>query len=720
MFELALGVALAVAGAASGGGTSVVSLDGQWLLAPDPQNAGRDGKWWTAPRSEAKPTRVPWIIQDAFPGYHGVAWYWKEFQAPADPQPGERTLLRFWQVDYKADVWLNDSAIGSHEGGESPFVLDVTGVIKPGQKNRLAVRVLNPTHEPVDGIVLNETPHRNKALPYTSGNAWDQGGIWDSVELLVVPVVRVEDLFVCPDWKSGEIRVQLNVRNAGVNAVKGQLQLVVAPAATGETLVITNFSRELQAGDTLVETTLGVEHPRLWNLDDPFLYRVTARVASGQASPDDAQQGVHEQSVRCGFRDFRFENGAFRLNGKRIYLRCSHTGNCCPIGLEMPHDPDYLRRDLINQKMMRFKAIRFIAGAPKRYQLDLADELGLMVYPEAYAGWCLGDSPRMTERYNESVLGMIRRDRNHPCITMWGLLNETPDGPVFRHAVSLLPEVRKLDESRVVMLNSGRFDNAGGGVEIWRNADRTDPCVTHNDTGHVIQMFGITWQPGQMAFHPGRNGEYAVVRWTAPEDGKVEFSAVYKSIAEAATTDLHVLHNGKALFDGVINLEGKGPEAGFSSAIVVKAGDTLDSVCGWGNHDYGADTTALAVSVKSGSGKTWDAAKDFSIQQNPNGAWSYGMLMPTDKPNIRTFAVFPMGVPATVIGSISNPGSNVWEDILADTHPYQRVPHTAEIIRTLRTVSGNGKPVWLSEYGIGSAIDLLRERCFTITGENEV
>jgi len=119
------------------------------------------------------------------------------------------------------------------------------------------------------------------------------------------------------------------------------------------------------------------------------------------------------------FRDFRFENGAFRLNGKRIYLRCSHTGNCCPIGLEMPHDPDFLRRDLINQKMMRFNAIRFIAGVPKRYQLDLADEIGLMVYPEAYGGWCLADSPRMKERYNESVLGMIRRDRNHPCITMW-------------------------------------------------------------------------------------------------------------------------------------------------------------------------------------------------------------------------------------------------------------------------------------------------------------
>lgn len=701
-------------------GTTVLSLDGAWLLATDPQNAGRDGQWWTAPRPEAKRTKVPWIIQDAFPGYHGVAWYWKEFVAPANPHPAGRILLRFWQVDYQAEVWLNDRSVGSHEGGESPFLFDVTDVIRPGTTNCLAVRVLNPTHEPIDGIVLNETPHRNKALPYTSGSAWNQGGIWDSVQVLTVPAVRVEDLFVRPDWKSGEIRVQLTVRNAGPALAQGTALLTVAPAATGETQVSRQLAQELKVGETLLEATLKVEQPRLWNLEEPFLYRVTARVSSAEnPGPND----YHEHSVRCGFRDFRFENGAFRLNGKRIYLRCSHTGNCCPIGLEMPHDPDYLRRDLINQKMMRYNTIRFIAGVPKRYQLDLADEIGLMVYPEAYAGWCLADSPQMKARYNESVFGMIRRDRNHPCITMWGLLNETSDGAVFRHAVSLLPEVRKLDDSRVVMLNSGRFDHAGGvaGIEAWRNPERTDPCVTRNGTDHVVQALGITWQPGQVAFHPGRNGEYAVVRWTAPGDDRVEFSARFQSIAEAATTDLHVLHNGHSLFDRVINLQGQGPDATFAATIEVKAGDTLDSVCGYGNMNYGADTTALAVKVKSVSGRLWDLGADFSSERNPSGAWSYGMLRPADKPDSATFVRFPQSVTEREVGSLSNPGSVVWEDLLSDQHPYQRVPHTANIIQTLRTLGGNGKPVWLSEYGIGSAIDLPRVcRWYEQVGKTEV
>ena len=66
--------------------STVVSLDGdEWLLATDPKNVGREQKWFETPRPEAKPTKVPWIIQDAFPGYHGVAWYWRDFAAPANP-----------------------------------------------------------------------------------------------------------------------------------------------------------------------------------------------------------------------------------------------------------------------------------------------------------------------------------------------------------------------------------------------------------------------------------------------------------------------------------------------------------------------------------------------------------------------------------------------------------------------------------------------------------
>jgi hypothetical protein len=64
----------------------------------------------------------------------------------------------------------------------------------------------------------------------------------------------------------------------------------------------------------------------------------------------------------------------------------------------------------------------------------------------------------MEERWDYSLAAVIRRDRNHPSIVMWGMLNEVKEGSLFRHAVNSLELVRSLDEDRLVMLNSGRFD----------------------------------------------------------------------------------------------------------------------------------------------------------------------------------------------------------------------------------------------------------------------
>ncbi len=485
----------------------VRSLDGNdWLLATDAKNVGRAEKWFEAPRPGAARVEVPWIIQDAFPGYHGVVWYWREFAAARHPRGDGRWILRFWAVDYRADVWLNGREVGSHEGGEGMFELDVTDAIRPGGKNLLAVRVLNPTDKPIDGYKLRETPARNKSADYKlAGAAWDTGGITDSVELIAAPAARLTDLWVRPDWKTGVIRVQATVRNAG-NPTAGNIRFSVAPAMSGETIAVSSNRHDFPHGDTIVDAELRVPDFRLWELGDPNLYRVTARIEAADPAVAD------ERSVRCGFRDFRFADGYFRLNGRRIFLRSSHTGNCCPIGQNFAPDPDMLRRDLLNVKVMGFNTIRFIAGMPLRSQLDLCDELGLMVQDESYASWMLHDSPHMAERADRSVREMIMRDRNHPCVVMWCLQNETKDGPVLRHSAASLPLVRSLDDTRVVLLNSGHWDylpdsaESWRGLEIWRTAGGLFPNVTRNSTPHEIRgwetnelmPFETVWQPGQI------------------------------------------------------------------------------------------------------------------------------------------------------------------------------------------------------------------------------
>jgi hypothetical protein len=159
------------------------------------------------------------------------------------------------------------------------------------------------------------------------------------------------------------------------------------------------------------------------------------------------------------------ENGYFRLNGKRLFLRGAHTGDDCPLGGARPYqDENWLRRDLIHLKAMGFNMVRFFQHAPLRYELDLCDEIGLLAYEEPSGGWLYQNSPQMEERFDRSLTDLIRRDRNHACVVMWGLLNETPtpttpgNEAIFPKIKEKLSLVRSLDDSRLVMLSSGRWD----------------------------------------------------------------------------------------------------------------------------------------------------------------------------------------------------------------------------------------------------------------------
>ena len=123
--------------------TPVLPLDGnEWRMAIDPRNNGREEKWYRGPVAGARPARVPSVIQELFPEYHGVAWYWREFTVNSNPHPDGRHLIRFRCADYLAEVWVNGTRIGIHEGGEEPFAFDATGAVRPGADNLLAVRVL--------------------------------------------------------------------------------------------------------------------------------------------------------------------------------------------------------------------------------------------------------------------------------------------------------------------------------------------------------------------------------------------------------------------------------------------------------------------------------------------------------------------------------------------------------------------------------------------------
>ena len=118
-----------------------------------------------------------------------------------------------------------------------------------------------------------------------------------------------------------------------------------------------------------------------------------------------------------------------------------------------------------------FTALRFLSALAPEELLDYCDEAGMLVYEECAVSWGMSDYPPMPEHMKAYLENMLYRDRNHVSVGMYGIFNEQPGqneqfkngiipdtGEVFDYAVSCLPDLRKLDDTRLILLSSGRWD----------------------------------------------------------------------------------------------------------------------------------------------------------------------------------------------------------------------------------------------------------------------
>lgn len=436
-----------------------------WCIDRDPDDRGLEKGWNRMISDTALPTVIPSIIQETLPEYHGVAYYWCRFTPNMTPAETDRILLTFGGVDYKATIWLNGTLLGSEEGGETPFSLDVTDVLLAGEENLLAVRVVNPCGKDIDGLNLVNVPNRNKTIRKSAGSCLNSGGIWYGVELSCVPAVyQTEEPLLEGNIHTGELTAHMLLHNTA-EKMDGILELTVyGKTASQNRIVSVRKEVQLPAGETEAAVSVTVPDPVLWDIDNPFLYRVEITVTT--------EAGIHTVSRQFGFKEFCVKDGFFYLNGRKIFIKSAHSGNAFPIGQNYPVVPSQVRQDMIMAKTYGFNMVRSIAGIFRPEQLDVCDEIGLLVYEECMASWMLGtgewmlpdssqyvpDNEAMTWRFFHSTEGMIRRDRNHACLAAWGLLNEMSPGVALDAAKAFLPTLRRLDPTHLVLFNSGRFD----------------------------------------------------------------------------------------------------------------------------------------------------------------------------------------------------------------------------------------------------------------------
>ncbi len=468
------------------------SLDGEWQIVPDAKDSGVESRWFDPglfPLANARPILVPGNINEAWPNPAPVTepaaanldWYWRAFSPSFAQAENHRYYIRFGAVWYRSEIWLNGVDLGIHEGGQDPFELDVTHDVAFGKVNILIVRV---------------------ASPYF-------GGMTQPVELVDQPAVRIIDAFAQPDIPAGMIRLEVNLENNTQQPASITLDANFGEYNPQRALGTQSITVDLPPGPARRVMNLPVPHPHLWNLDDPFLYTVAvaSRWGGGAAGND-------EYKLRMGFRDFRITDGYFCLNGQRLFLKSTHGNWYEPVVIQgNARSNSYLRRDLPELKRAGFNTLRMIISAAMPQILDEADELGFLIYSEHETSWQLRDPTK----FGVSLNPLVRRDRNHPSLVMWGLLNETASRPIYQRARAWLPSLRDIDPSRLVMLSSGRWDEdfhtgsaSNPGSYTWNvylgGEDPVHPVPTgvlplkigafHNGTGdaHVYESYPTSWK----------------------------------------------------------------------------------------------------------------------------------------------------------------------------------------------------------------------------------
>jgi Glycosyl hydrolases family 2, TIM barrel domain/Glycosyl hydrolases family 2/Glycosyl hydrolases family 2, sugar binding domain len=686
---------------------TAIRLSGSpWQIKTDPENIGRDSDWHNEVQTGATAVFVPGVIQEVFPEYHGLAWFWREFDAPENPHTDGRYLIQFSAVDYLADVWVNGAYLGQHEGAQEPFVLDATEAIRAGADNLLAVRVLNPTHEPIEGISLHEVASGRRDYPKPVDNAYNTGGIIDYVELVVSPVARVEGLHVVPDWETGDVKVTAELHNYSADAVDVTVQVAVTADGAGASDAVTSLGHRIERGSEHVDVLVHVPNHRLWDPDDPFLYRVRVQV---QCVDSGSAQAC---SAPCGFRDFRFEDGCFRLNGRRIHLHGTlYNVPPYPVTMTVPRNEEMLRRDFLLLKMLGYNCVRIHCGAamPAR-QLDFADRLGLLVCEEHAGARALTRTPALFERWSASVAQVIRRDRNHPSVVMWSLLNEVyGDDTLFRHAVASLKEtIRPLDPIRLVVLNSGGFDRLA-----WHGSP---------DGPRIVELGGVP------SLQPGASSQFSVLRWECPEAGSYVVEGTFIATATPWTevgvaegqTGSYVIANDRVVHTGTratAALAGVVTDD-FRYESDFEVGDTID----FAQSPKGSfEGSALCVRIRSAAGVTFERRPgEHWAKGNPEGPWHYGSYEAGTEPVSGSFRhLASPGEDPAGRGNLSNPGSGTWDAHYADVHWYATFPHTNEVIGGMRSLYAD-EPAMISEFGACGAVDYPRAlRHFEQWGEEQ-
>ena len=476
-----------------------IDLCGEWEFAFDDADRGRDAHWEDG--ALAGRITVPFPPESKAsgvgdPGPHPVVWYRTRFTLPAG-EPGERWLLHFGAVDYRARVWVDGRVVAEHEGGHTPFGADITAALRPDAAEH--VLVVRAEDRPDDA----GQPRGKQYWGDHPQGIWYHRttGIWQPVWLEPVSARHIGAVRWTPDAARGALGVHVRVagpreRPATVRVRVGLGEEVLAEDAYGV------------SGDTVDREIMlpaarnGEDRARLlWTPERPTLLDITVTLT-------EEDRVVDRVASYAGLRDVGMDDRRFLLNGRPYFPRMVLEQGYWPESHLAAPDEDALRREVELIKSLGFNGARIHQKVEDPRFLYWCDRLGLLVWDEMPSAYAF--DPDTALRTAREWADVVRRDASHPCVVAWVPVNESWGVPAMARepaqrdfARSLYHLTRALDPTRPALSNDG-WEHVGS--DIWSIHDYAPSGASLREryatAGAVAGALGDAW-PGPRKVHLG-------------------------------------------------------------------------------------------------------------------------------------------------------------------------------------------------------------------------
>jgi beta-galactosidase len=476
-----------------------LTVPGNWQVQESGRGVRYDKPMYTNVQYPFPPDDLPYVPEDDNP----VGSYRTTFTVPS-AWKGRRFHILFEGVDSAFYLWINGQEVGYSQGSRLPAEFDITPYVRAGE-NTVAVRVYRWS----DGSYLEDQ------------DFWRLSGIYRDVYLLAIPQVHVQDYGVRTEldaeYRHAVLKLRTEIRNNGAKDASGYRLEATLWDDGGQPVIESPLVAAVQVaaqGLCVLDLEQVVEDPLKWSAEHPNLYTLLLTLK------DEAGEVVEVERCVVGFRQVEIVEGQILVNGVPVLLKGVNRHE---------HDPDTghtvgeasMVEDILLMKRFNINAVRTCHYPDTPLWYDLCDRYGLYVIDEAniesHGVWDrLTKDPDWKTAFMERGTRMVERDKNHPCVIIWSLGNESGYGPNHE---ALADWIHEHDPTRPV-----HYESATG-----RREYRGSYTAPHIDI--VSVMYPTVERIVEMAQTPGETRplimcEYAHAMGNSPGNLKEYWEAI--------------------------------------------------------------------------------------------------------------------------------------------------------------------------------------------------